>query len=86
MTTKLTFDGDWHATVTGDPLHITPRFTGDSVDVMHCADVKERERFVLDTFGSQHFMWDFPDVFRFDQGQPAAGRGRIPNAVHVPLL
>lgn len=32
---------------------------------MYCADVKERERFVADTFGSQHWLWDMPDVFRF---------------------
>ncbi|WP_405595833.1 hypothetical protein OG741_06290 [Streptomyces sp. NBC_01410] len=63
---QLTFDGDWRATVTHDPLHIAPRFTGDSVDVVQYVDVKERERFVLDTFGSKHFMWDTPDILRFD--------------------
>ncbi|MFF3397436.1 hypothetical protein ACFYW6_02835 [Streptomyces sp. NPDC002659] len=63
---KLTFDGDWRATVTDDPLHLTPRFAGDSVRVMHYADVMERERFVADTFGSQDWLWDTPDVFRFD--------------------
>ncbi|MEU3918356.1 hypothetical protein [Streptomyces sp. NPDC029004] len=63
---KLTFDGDWRATVTDDPLHLTPRFAGDSVRVMHYADVMERERFVADTFGSQDWLWDPPDVFRFD--------------------
>ncbi|MCM2412196.1 hypothetical protein [Streptomyces sp. RKAG290] len=65
MMTKLSFDGDWRATVTDDPLHITPRFAGDSVRVMNYADVKERERFVANTFGSQHWLWDTPDVFRF---------------------
>lgn len=65
MTTKLSFDGDWCATVTDDPLHITPRFAGDSVRVMRYADVMERERFVADTFGSQHWLWDTPDVFCF---------------------
>ncbi|WP_328301229.1 hypothetical protein OG389_28170 [Streptomyces sp. NBC_00435] len=62
---KLTFDGDWRATVTDDPLHITPRF-GTSVHVARYADVKERERWLLDTFGSQDWLWDAPDVFRFD--------------------
>ncbi|MFI5883467.1 hypothetical protein [Streptomyces sp. NPDC051554] len=65
MTTKLSFDGDWRATVTDDPLHITPRFEGDSVRVTDYADVMERERFVANTFGSQHWLWDTPDVFRF---------------------
>ncbi|MCX4587375.1 hypothetical protein [Streptomyces sp. NBC_01481] len=68
MTMKLSFDGDWSATVTvtDDPLPIAPRLTGDSVDVARYADVMERERFVADTFGSQHWLWDTPDVFRFD--------------------
>ncbi|ANP57073.1 hypothetical protein AVL59_39800 [Streptomyces griseochromogenes] len=66
MTTKLSFDGDWRATVTDDPLHITPRFTGDSVDVMQHVDVQERERFLARTFGSQDRLWDTPDLFRFD--------------------
>ncbi|MFF8321495.1 hypothetical protein ACF06V_30565 [Streptomyces bobili] len=65
MTTKLSFDGAWRATVTDDPLPITPRFTGDSVDLARYADVSERERFVVDTFGSRHWLWDTPDVFRF---------------------
>ncbi|MGW0873850.1 hypothetical protein ACWD3Z_25610 [Streptomyces sp. NPDC002740] len=26
----------------------------------------ERERFLADTFGSQDWLWDVPDVFRFD--------------------
>lgn len=64
--TKLSFDGDWRATVTDDPLHITPRFAGDSVRLMNYADVTEREQFVANTFGSQHWLWDTPDVFRFD--------------------
>ncbi|MDQ0583982.1 hypothetical protein [Streptomyces rishiriensis] len=66
MTTKLSFDGDWRATVTDDPLPITPRFTGDSVDVARYADVQERERFLARTFGSQDRLWDTPDVLRFD--------------------
>ncbi|MEU8652301.1 hypothetical protein [Streptomyces sp. NPDC048737] len=66
MTTKLSFDGDWRATVTDDPLHITPRFAGDSVRVMHYADAAERVRFLANTFGSQDWLWDTPDVLRFD--------------------
>ncbi|MEV6617181.1 hypothetical protein AB0N31_25695 [Streptomyces sp. NPDC051051] len=66
MTTKLSFDGDWRATVTDDSLHITPRFAGDSVRVMHYADAAERVRFLADTFGSQDWLWDTPDVLRFD--------------------
>ncbi|MFI6287434.1 hypothetical protein ACIBCM_22265 [Streptomyces sp. NPDC051018] len=66
MTTNLSFDGDWRATVTGGPLALTPRFEGDSVRLGDYTDVKERERFVLDTFGSQHWLWDTPDVLRFD--------------------
>ncbi|MFJ8881826.1 hypothetical protein ACIRJR_00250 [Streptomyces sp. NPDC102402] len=54
MTTKLSFDGDRRATVTDDPLHITPRFAGDPVRVTHYTDVVQREQFVADTFGSQH--------------------------------
>ncbi|AIS01004.1 hypothetical protein [Streptomyces glaucescens] len=30
---RLTFDGDWHATVTDDPLPVTPRLVGASVDI-----------------------------------------------------
>ncbi|MFG2627624.1 hypothetical protein [Streptomyces sp. NPDC048473] len=63
---RLTFDNDWHATVTADPLPIIPRFSGNSVDIAHYADVKERERFLLATFGSQEWLWDTPDVLRFD--------------------
>lgn len=66
MTMKLTFDGDWAASVTDDPLLLTPRFTGNSVDLAHHADVKERERFLLATFGSRDWLWDSPDVLRFD--------------------
>lgn len=66
MTMRLSFDGDWYATVTDDPLHITPRFTGDSVDVVRYADAVEREGFLTNTFGSQDRLWDTPDVLRFD--------------------
>ncbi|MEV4944201.1 hypothetical protein [Streptomyces sp. NPDC053755] len=63
---KLSFDGDWRATVTDDPLRITPRFTGDSVDVARHADGEERERFLSNTFGSQDLLWDTFDTLRFD--------------------
>ncbi len=65
---KLTIDDDWTATVTGDPLQITPRFDFRDfrVRIATYADVKERERFQLDTFGSQDWLWDTPDEFRFD--------------------
>ncbi|QTE01474.1 hypothetical protein [Streptomyces cyanogenus] len=65
---KLTFDGDWSATVTDEPLPVTPRFAGGSVDIGPYADVKERERFLVATFGSQEWLWDAPDVLRFDAG------------------
>jgi hypothetical protein len=65
MTMKLAFDGDWRAMVTDDPLSITPRFTGSCVDIAHYANLKERERFLLATFGSQEWLWDVPDVLRF---------------------
>ncbi|MEU3986035.1 hypothetical protein AB0F77_39265 [Streptomyces sp. NPDC026672] len=65
MTARRSFDGGWWATVTDDSLHITPRFTGNSVDVVRYVDVRERERFLADTFGSQEWLWDTPDVFRF---------------------
>ncbi|MFD4943044.1 hypothetical protein ACFVYE_03015 [Streptomyces sp. NPDC058239] len=63
---RLTIDNDWHAAVTADPLPIIPRFSGNSVDIAHYADVKERERFLVATFGSQERLWDTPDVLRFD--------------------
>ncbi|MFH8473672.1 hypothetical protein [Streptomyces sp. NPDC018000] len=64
---RLTFDNDWHATVTGEPLPITPRFSGNSLYIAHYKDVKERERFLLDTFGSQEWLWDTPDTLGFDR-------------------
>ncbi|MFC5958233.1 hypothetical protein ACFP51_28380 [Streptomyces pratens] len=63
---RLKFDDDWHATVTPDPLSTTPRFTGNSVNVAQYADVHERQRFLQATFGSQEWLWDTPDVLRFD--------------------
>lgn len=80
MTMELSFDGGWRATVTDDPLHITPRFTGDSVDVVRYADVKERERFLADTFGSQDWLWDAPDVLRFDP----VGRKLVGAELRIP--
>ncbi|MFI2367975.1 hypothetical protein [Streptomyces sp. NPDC018833] len=66
---KLTLDGDWTATVTGDPLHITPRFDfwDFRLRIATYANVKERGRFLLDTFGSQEWLWDAPDELRFDR-------------------
>lgn len=63
---RLTFDNDWHATVTGDPLPISPRFSGNSVDIADYADVEERGRFFAAIFGSQEWLWDTPDILRFD--------------------
>ncbi|MFD5797984.1 hypothetical protein ACFWIO_31560 [Streptomyces diastatochromogenes] len=63
---KLSFDDDWRATVTDDPLHIAPRFAGNSVYLAHYANVKERERFLVATFGSREWLWDAPDTLRFD--------------------
>ncbi|MER6444618.1 hypothetical protein DEJ51_27735 [Streptomyces venezuelae] len=64
---KLTFDGGWTTTVTDEPLRITPRFEGNSVGLVYYTDVVEGERFVEGTFGSQHWLWDTPDIFRFDK-------------------
>ncbi|MFE2514639.1 hypothetical protein [Streptomyces mirabilis] len=80
MTTRLTFDNEWRATVTDDPLRIAPRFTSDSVDVGQYADAKERERFLADTFGSQEWLWDNPDVLRFDP----AGRKLVGVELQLP--
>ncbi|MGW0700031.1 hypothetical protein ACWD0A_12030 [Streptomyces sp. NPDC002867] len=66
---RLTLDDDWTATVTSDPLHITPRFDFRDfrVRIAEYANVEERGRFLLDTFGSQPWLWDTPDELRFDQ-------------------
>ncbi|KQX63158.1 hypothetical protein [Streptomyces sp. Root1310] len=66
MTTKLKFDGDWYATVTDDPLPLAPRLLGTFVIVSPYADRVEREKFLADTFGSQDWLWDDPDILRFD--------------------
>ncbi|MFF9914145.1 hypothetical protein [Streptomyces sp. NPDC013457] len=65
---RLTLDDGWTATVTGDPLRVTPRFdfADQRVRVAAYADVEERERFLTDTFGSDPLLWDTPDELRFD--------------------
>ncbi|GAA2625322.1 hypothetical protein [Streptomyces vastus] len=79
---RLTLDNDWTATVTGDPLRITPRFDfpGQCVRIAEYADVKEWQRFLVDTFGSREWLWDAPDELRFDQaGRELVGAGlRLP--------
>ncbi|MDX5570998.1 hypothetical protein PYK79_57530, partial [Streptomyces sp. ID05-04B] len=66
---RITIDDDWTATVTDDPLVIRPRFDFRDfrVRVASYADVQERGRFLLDTFGSQPWLWDTPDELRFDK-------------------
>ncbi|GHI04540.1 hypothetical protein AQI88_37270 [Streptomyces cellostaticus] len=66
MTTKLKFDGCWCATVTDEPLDLVPRLLGTFVIVSPYVDRVEREKFLTETFGSQDWLWDDPDVFRFD--------------------
>ncbi|MCX5151851.1 hypothetical protein AB0C90_01860 [Streptomyces sp. NPDC048550] len=65
---RLILDDDWTATVTGEPLSIAPRFVFRDfiVSIAPYTDVQERERFQLDTFGSQDHVWDTPDELRFD--------------------
>lgn len=65
---RIVLDDGWTATVAGEPLTVTPRFdfAGQRVRVAAYADVKEQERFQLDTFGSQDWLWDAPDEARFD--------------------
>ncbi|MFF4232906.1 hypothetical protein [Streptomyces sp. NPDC001820] len=66
---RITIDDTWTATATGDPLHITPRFDFRDfrVRIATYQDVEERGRFLLDTFGSEPWLWDTPDELRFDQ-------------------
>ncbi|MFF4972099.1 hypothetical protein [Streptomyces sp. NPDC001083] len=68
-TMSVTIDDDWTATVTGTPLHLAPRFDFRDfrVRVGRYADVEERGRFLLDTFGSGPWLWDTPDELRFDK-------------------
>src|SRR5690606_27232725 len=68
MTARLGFDGSWSAAVTGDPLDLVPRLIGMSLIVSPYTDRVERERVFADTFGSQDWLWDLPDVFRFAPG------------------
>jgi hypothetical protein len=75
---RLTLDGDWTATVTGDPLHCTPRFDfrDQCVRIAEYADVEEWQRFLVKTFGSQEWLWDAPDELRFDHaGRELIGAG-----------
>ena len=66
---RLTLGDDWTATVTGEPLRLTPRFDFSSpgVRLAPYANREERERFLLDTFGSQEWLWDVPDTLGFDR-------------------
>ncbi|MEU6538549.1 hypothetical protein [Streptomyces sp. NPDC047000] len=65
---RITIGEDWTATVTGAPLDITPRFDfwDLRVRIARYADVEERGRFLLETFGSGPWLWDTPDELRFD--------------------
>ncbi|WP_327382362.1 MULTISPECIES: hypothetical protein [unclassified Streptomyces] len=92
---KVAFDGGWRAAVTREPLRITPRFTTDSVCLVPYASVGECERFVLDTFGSEHWLWDAPDILRFDKDSRALvgaefqmpyGSLHAENAGRVPVV
>ncbi|SES47257.1 hypothetical protein SAMN04487983_106313 [Streptomyces sp. yr375] len=66
---RITIADNWTATVTGDPLRISPRFDfrDFSLRIARFANVEERGQFLLDTFGSQPWLWDTPDELRFDQ-------------------
>ncbi|MCC3652587.1 hypothetical protein LIX60_14135 [Streptomyces sp. S07_1.15] len=79
---RLTLDGDWNATVTGDPLRITPRFDfpGQCVRIAEYADVERWQRFLTDTFGSHAWLWDDPDELRFapDTRELAGAGFRLP--------
>lgn len=77
---RLSFDGNWCATVTEEPLSLVPRFEGRTVRVVSYADVTEREEFLLNTFGSQECLWDMPDVLRFTP----AGRQLVGAEFRVP--
>ncbi|WP_405487507.1 hypothetical protein [Streptomyces sp. NBC_00096] len=80
---KLTIGDEWTATVTGDPLSITPRFDfwDLSVSIATYANVEERERFLLDTFGSHPWLWDTPDELHFDP----AGRNLVGAAFQIAV-
>ncbi|MEU6391209.1 hypothetical protein [Streptomyces sp. NPDC046939] len=68
MVEKVKFDDGWSATVTDAPLDAVPRLLGLFLVVAPYADRVERETFLANTFGSQDWLWDLPDVFRFDPG------------------
>ncbi|MBT2406335.1 MULTISPECIES: hypothetical protein [unclassified Streptomyces] len=65
---RLTLDGDWTVSTTGEPLGITPSFNFRDfcVRIVPYANVKERGRFLMSTFGSAAWLWDTPDELRFD--------------------
>jgi hypothetical protein len=69
FTLRITLDGDWTATVTGDPLRSIPRFDfrDQCVRIAEYADVEEWQRFLVATFGSREWLWDAPDELRFDE-------------------
>lgn len=66
---KITFGDDWTATVTDEPLRLTPRFefAGPGVGLVPYGSREERERFLAGTFGSEGWLWDTPDVVGFDK-------------------
>jgi hypothetical protein len=66
---RITLADDSTATVAGDPLRVAPRldFRDFRVRVAGYANVEERGRFLLDTFGSGPWLWDTPDELRFDK-------------------
>ncbi|WP_448321662.1 hypothetical protein [Streptomyces sp. CO7] len=63
---RLNFGDDWYATVTDEPLDITPRFADGYLALGPWNDSSERVRFLACTFGSEAHLWDDPDVLRFD--------------------
>lgn len=65
---RITMDGDWTATVTGEPLTIAPCFVFRDfrLRIATYTDVKEREQFQVGTFGSTESLWETPDELRFD--------------------
>ncbi|MEU0438753.1 MULTISPECIES: hypothetical protein [unclassified Streptomyces] len=84
---RLTFDGDWHATVTNEPLTVTPRLVdGASLKLTACANREETDRFVAGTFGSHEWLWDAVDSLRFDRDtrRLAGAEFRIPEEAADP--
>ncbi|WP_371629489.1 hypothetical protein OG892_15820 [Streptomyces sp. NBC_00341] len=80
---RITIDGDWTATVAGEPLAVAPRFDFRDfrVYIGSYTDVEERSQFQLDTFGSTEWLWDTPDELRFDREsrQLVGAEFRLPN-------